>query len=236
MQLTLSTLWGCNLGAFASIIFGGSEAMKIYDVTLPIHPELPVWPGDPPIEITQVAKISEGSDANVSRIACGVHMGTHVDAPLHFIEDGASVDSFDLNTLIGRVHVVDLRTELTITADKLERQRITKRARRLIFRTDNSRFWQSGRSTFEEQFVALQPDAAQWLVDRNIQLVGIDYLSIAPFDHGTPTHRILLRAGVVIIEGLNLSHVPPGRYTLYCLPLNIIGSDGAPARVVLIGP
>jgi arylformamidase len=210
--------------------------MKIYDVSLPIHPELPVWPGDPPIELVHVASIASGSDANVSRLACGVHVGTHVDAPLHFIDNGESIDQIDLNTFIGKVHVVDLQGETTITAMKLESVGITKRARRVIFKTDNSRLWHEGNPKFTEDFVALQPDAAEWLVERGIQLVGIDYLSIAPFHYGVPTHQILLEAGVVIVEGLNLWSVPPGRYTLYCLPLNLKGSDGAPARVILIGP
>lgn len=210
--------------------------MKIYDVSLPVSPELPVWPGDPPIELTRLASISEGSDANVSRLACGVHMGTHVDASLHFIDGAETIDQLDLSTLIGRVHVVDLQGETTITAAKLETVGVTKRARRVIFKTDNSRLWHNGQSEFFEDFVALQPDAAEWLVERGIQLVGIDYLSIAPFHNGGPTHRILLQAGVVIVEGLNLWSIPSGRYTLYCLPLNLKGSDGAPARVILMGP
>jgi arylformamidase len=210
--------------------------MKIYDVSLPIHPKLPVWPGDPPIELVREASIDQGSNANVSRLACGVHVGTHVDAPLHFIKEGASVDQFDLNRLTGRVHVVDLRGVTTITSGLLNSAGISKRARRLFFKTDNSHLWQVQRSAFVEDFVAMQADAAEWVVRRGIQLVGIDYLSIAPFQASGPTHRTLLEAGVIVVEGLNLWSVPPGRYTLYCLPLNLVGSDGAPARVILIGP
>jgi arylformamidase len=210
--------------------------MKIYDVSVPISPDLPVWPGDPPIELIRIASISAGSDANVSRIACGVHMGTHIDAPLHFIDSAAGVDQVDLSSLIGRVHVIDMRGEATITAARLEATGITKRARRVIIKTDNSRLWHEGHREFFEDFVALQPDAAEWLVQRGIRLVGIDYLSIAPFNESVPTHQILLNAGMVIVEGLNLWSIPAGRYTLYCLPLKLVGSDGAPARVVLIGP
>jgi arylformamidase len=210
--------------------------MKIYDVSLPIHPQLPVWPGDPPIELVRESSIDQGSNANVSRLACGVHVGTHVDAPLHFIQGGSSVDRFDLNKLIGRVHVVDLQGVRTITAGSLDSAGITKRARRLFFKTDNSRLWQEGHSDFVEDFVAMQADAAEWVVQRGIQMVGIDYLSIAPFKASGPTHRTLLKAGVIIVEGLNLWSVPPGRYNVYCLPLNLVGSDGAPARVVLMGP
>jgi arylformamidase len=210
--------------------------MKIYDVSLPIHPQLPVWPGDPPIELVRESSIDQGSNANVSRLACGVHVGTHVDAPLHFIQGGSSVDRFDLNKLIGRVHVVDLQGVRTITAGSLDSAGITKRARRLFFKTDNSRLWQEGYSDFVEDFVAMQADAAEWVVQRGIQMVGIDYLSIAPFKASGPTHRTLLKAGVIVVEGLNLWSVPPGRYNVYCLPLNLVGSDGAPARVVLMGP
>lgn len=210
--------------------------MKIYDISLPISPHLPVWPGDPPVEIDRLASIASGSDANVSRLACGVHMGTHVDAPLHFIDGGESVDQLALSTLVGRAHVVDVRGEATITSATLETLGITKKARRVLFKTDNSRLWSEGAREFRENFIALQPDAAEWLVDRGIMLVGIDYLSIAPFDDSIPTHQVLLEAGVVIVEGLNLSAVPPGRYALYCLPLTLVGSDGAPARVILMGP
>ncbi len=210
--------------------------MKIYDISLPVSPALPVWPGDPQVELERFASISSGSDANVSRIACGVHMGTHIDAPLHFVDGATSVDQLDLQTMIGKVHVIDLQGEPTITRAKLEEQGITRRARRLLFKTDNSTIWQEARSDFVESFVALQADAAEWCVERGILLVGIDYLSIAPYDEGVPTHRILLEAGVVIVEGLNLSAVPAGRYSLCCLPLNLVGSDGAPARVILTGP
>lgn len=210
--------------------------MKIYDISLPIHPEMPVWPGDPPIELSRLESISAGSDANVSRIACGVHIGTHVDAPLHFIDGGATIGELDLNTLIGRVHVLDCRGTDRITADLLERMGITKRARRLIFKTDNSQLWEEERQDFYEDFVAVEPDAAEWLVDRGVQLVGIDYLSIAPYHASVPTHQILLGAGIVVIEGLNLASVQPGRYTLYCLPIKLLDCEGAPARVILLGP
>lgn len=210
--------------------------MKIYDVSLAISPDLPVWPGDPPVELQRVESISAGSKANVSSLACGAHIGTHIDAPIHFIDGADSVDQIDLQTLIGRVHVIDLQGEETITASKLEAAGITKRARRLLFKTDNSRLWHQGHPSFFEDYVALEADAAEWLVERGIRLVGIDYLSIAPFQDVVPTHRILLNAGVVVVEGLDLWSIPPGRYTLYCLPLNLKGSDGAPARVILIGP
>lgn len=210
--------------------------MTIYDITLPIHPDLPVWPGDPAIELEQVASIAQGSNANVSRLACSVHIGTHVDAPRHFIDGAGSVDQLDLRVLVGRVHVLDCRGVEQITAQVLEEAGISSRARRILLKTDNSVHWHEGHSEFVEEFVALRPDAAQWIVAHGIQLVGIDYLSIAPYRESKPTHQILLGAGVVIVEGLNLWSVPAGRYTLHCLPLHLVGSDGAPARVILTGP
>ena len=210
--------------------------MKTYDITVPIHPGLPVWPGDPAIQLERVASISQDSEANVSQLACSVHMGTHVDAPLHFVEGGNSVDQLELHTLIGRAHVVDCRGLNLITRQVLETAGISRRARRLLFKTDNSRLWHEEAKGFVEDFVAVKPDAAEWLVERGIRLVGIDYLSIAPYHQGGPTHRILLKAGIIIVEGLNLWSVPPGRYTLHCLPLNLVGSDGAPARAILTGP
>ena len=136
--------------------------MKIYDVSLPVSPDLPVWPGDPPIELARLASISEGSDANVSRLACGVHMGTHVDAPLHFIDGAETVDQFDLSTLIGRVHVVDLQGETTITAARLETVGITKRARRVLFKTDNSRLWEDGQSEPGEWMLLIRLSCERW--------------------------------------------------------------------------
>jgi arylformamidase len=210
--------------------------MKLYDISLPVQPQMPVWPGDPKVELTRQASIAGGSDANVSYMASGVHMGTHVDAPLHFIDGAESVDQLDLQALIGKVHVVDFRGVNQITSKELEAAGISPRAKRLLFKTDNSTLWQDLSHDFYEDFVAVSADGAEWLVERGLQLVGIDYLSIAPFHDGVPTHQILLGAGVVILEGLNLAEVPPGRYTIYCLPLNLVGSDGAPARVLLMGP
>jgi arylformamidase len=210
--------------------------MKLYDISLPIQAQLPTWPGDPQVELERLASIADGSDANVSSLSSSVHMGTHVDAPLHFIDGAESVDQLDMHSLIGRVHVVDFRGLAQITAKDLQAAGISRRAKRLLFKTDNSRLWDDFSHDFYEEFVAVSPDGAEWLVERKIKLVGIDYLSIAPFHDGVPTHHILLDAGVVILEGLNLMEVAPGRYTLYCLPLNLVGSDGAPARALLTGP
>jgi arylformamidase len=209
--------------------------MRTYDITLTISPNLPVWPGDPGVELELVEKIEDGSNANVSRIDMGVHTGTHVDAPFHFLQEGISVDEIDLSLLTGRAYVLHLPEVDVITASVLENAQIPPRTRRVLFKTRNSEYWANEEPDFQIDFVGLSDDAAKYLVRRGVKLVGVDYLSVAPFQQSRPTHEKLLEAGVVIVEGLNLTEVSQGRYTLYCLPMKIAGSDGAPARAILIG-
>lgn len=209
--------------------------MRTYDISLTISPSLPTWPGDPSIVLERVEKIEDGSNANVSRIDMGVHTGTHVDAPYHFILNGKTVETIKLSLLTGRAYVLHLPDVNMITASVLEHSQIPPRTRRVLFKTRNSIYWKNEENKFQTNFVALSADGADYLIRRGVKLVGVDYLSVAPFDESRPTHEILLSAGVVILEGLDLSGVTQGRYTLYCLPLKLAGSDGAPARAILIG-
>lgn len=209
--------------------------MHTYDITLPLSPDLPLWPGDTLYEIERVQKMSEGANANVSSFRMSAHMGTHVDAPDHFLNNGKTVEHLSLNILNGRAYVLHLPDVNLITASILEHAEIPPRTRRILFKTRNSDYWAQQLKEFQTDFVALSADAAQYLVDRGVKLVGIDYLSIAPYHQGLLTHQILLKAGIVILEGLDLSMVSQGRYSLYCLPLKLAGSDGAPARAILIG-
>jgi arylformamidase len=211
--------------------------MQIYDVSLAISPALPVWPGDPAISLERIQKMEEGANANVTFVSMSAHAGTHVDAPYHFLGgDSLTVERLSLNLLTGRAYVLHLPDEVDeITSEVLVKAEIPSRTRRLLLKTRNSNYWTNKAPNFQTEFVGLSADAAQFIVDKGIRLVGIDYLSIAPYKQGAPTHRILLEAGVVILEGLNLSAVSPGRYTLYCLPLKLAGSDGAPARAILVG-
>ncbi|RMF40137.1 MAG: cyclase family protein [Anaerolineae bacterium] len=210
--------------------------MRTYDISLTISPDLPVWPGDPRVNLQRVSTIASGADANVTHIAMSAHTGTHVDAPYHFLDDGSPVHELDLRMLMGRVFVLHLPDVDVITADILRNAEIPPRTRRLLFRTRNSELWGTPHSAeFQENYVALSADAAEYLVARGVKVVGVDYLSVAPFHDTVPTHKILLRNGVIVIEGLNLSAVSEGRYTLYCLPLKLQGADGAPARAVLVG-
>jgi arylformamidase len=208
--------------------------MHIYDVSVPIENGMPTWPGETPLDLERVEFISKGAHANVSKISSSVHLGTHVDAPIHFIEGGSGVEDLSLRSLNGRAYVVELPKAKVIDAETLEKANIPPRTKRVLFKTRNSKFWPRERA-FREDFSAVDASGAAWLVQKNVVLVGIDYLSIAPFGKGLETHRILLGNDVVIIEGMDLSKVDQGRYMLHCLPLKLVGSDGAPSRAILIG-
>jgi len=208
--------------------------MTIHDISLPISGSLIVWPGDPEVKITQTSRLDKGDTATVSRLDLGAHTGTHVDAPCHFVPGGSSVDTLDLNVLMGPALVVHVLEADALSMDVLERLRIPPGAERVLFRTRNSDLWARGEREFDEDFVAITEDGAHWLVENGVRLVGIDYLSVAPFGEPAPTHSVLLRAGVIAVEGLDLSGMAAGVYQLVCLPLKIAGCDGAPARAILI--
>jgi len=207
--------------------------MRLYDITVPIENGMPVWPGDPAVRLEQVSSIAQGANANVSSLACGVHVGTHVDAPHHFLDGASTVEALPLDVLLGKAYVADLRRAAVVDAAALERARIPPRTARLLLRTRNSDYWKRGERAFQTDFVAVDAGGAEWLVRSKIRLIAVDYLSVAPYGNSRPTHQILLSAGVVVVEGVDLSRVPPGSYTLYCLPMKLVGSDGAPARAVL---
>ena len=209
--------------------------MTIYDISLTISPTLPTWPGDPGIELEKFESMDSGAHNNVSRISSSVHIGTHVDAPYHFLNDGSTVEKLPLDVLTGPCYVAQLPDGVeAITSEVLDRTEISSEMKRVLFGTRNSHLWARGETQFQTDFVAITEDGAEWLVERGVQLVGVDYLSIAPYGDSVPTHTMLLKAGVVVVEGLNLSSVMRGFYDLYCLPLKIAKCDGAPARAILI--
>jgi arylformamidase len=210
--------------------------MRIYDVSVPISAEMPVYPGDPGVEIRQWAAIADGDAANVSLLHFGAHTGTHVDAPSHFIEGASKVDSMPLDALVGRARVMLMPDEVeAINASHLSAQSI-EGVTRIIFKTRNSAFWSDTTNGFRQDFTHITPDAARALVQSGVRLVGMDYLSVEKFQSERhETHEILLSNGVVIVEGLDLREVPAGDYELICLPLKIAfgTGDGAPARAIL---
>jgi arylformamidase len=212
----------------------GAVAMKIYDVTVAISNDLPVYPGDPPINIIRTQSLEKGDVARVSQLSFSTHIGTHIDPPSHFMMDGISLDRVPLEVLIGPARVIDVGEVDSIDAAALEREQLDG-VMRVLFKTRNSRFWRESNG-FREDFVYLETAAAELLVSCGVQLVGIDYLSIEKFNFDRPeTHWTLLGNNVVIVEGLDLSEVPSGDYELICLPLKIKDGDGGPARVVLRG-
>jgi len=206
--------------------------MMIHDVTVTISREMPVYPGDPQIEIKRTLLLEEGDVANVSHLSCGTHIGTHVDPPSHFVEGGIALDKLPLDVLIGPARVVDVGDVDVIDAATVEKTALDG-VTRVLFKTRNSRLWSSPHE-FQRDFVYLDADAAEILVARGVKLVGIDYLSIEMFNFEQPaTHMALLSNNVIVVEGLDLSGVTAGDYELICLPIKIKDGDGGPARVVL---
>lgn len=208
---------------------------KIIDITLPYSADLPAWPGEPSPKLEFLADQRNGDEATVTRIDACVHFATHVDAPMHFIEGGGGVDEMDLDALTGPAQVIHLPGVTSISADDLDAAQIAPGTERLIIKTDNSALWDDMGHDFFEDFVALGADAATWVVDHEVRLVGVDYLSVETY-HTTDfkTHTTLLGNRVAVVEGLDLRAVTPGLYDLYCLPMKLVGRDGAPARAILI--
>lgn len=201
------------------------------DVSIPIRGGMPTFQGDPTVTLERVASMVRGDVCNVSRLDFGVHSGTHVDAPVHFIDGAAGIEAVPLDTLIGAAVVVDAAgTREGYDRALVDALALPAGTERVLFR-GNGDLW--SRPGFQPSFVGMTPEGADALVARGVRLVGNDYMSIAPFGNPTPTHRALLEAGVVILEGLDLRAIEPGEYDLLCLPLLIPGCDGGPARALL---
>ena len=205
----------------------------VYDVSVPITSSMPVWPSDPPVKLTPKPHLSKDKShtVRVTQIEMGSHTGTHIDAPYHMIEGGRRLNQIPLETLLGPAVVLEIPGVRSIKRSDLEKFSFTN-VQRVLFKTENSQHWNDGK--FYKEFVYLEPEAAEFLVERDVKVVGIDYLSIDEFkSEAHPTHFVLLRRNVVIIEGLNLNRVPPGNYRITALPLNLQDLDGAPTRVIL---
>ena len=208
--------------------------MKIYDVTIPISENVPVYKGDPKVKIDVSSSIAKGDAANVTQLCFGAHTATHVDAPNHFIEGTRRVHELDLEKFIGRCRVIEVdESVLEIEPKHVENLETVER---VLFKTRNSSFWNDTSKGFRTDFTYISPGAARVLVEKNIKLVGIDYLSVEKFgSEDFATHITFLEREVAIIEGLDLREVTAGDYELICLPLKIISEtgDGAPARTIL---
>jgi arylformamidase len=209
--------------------------MKIYDVTVAIREQMPVWEGDPAVAVRGERSLASGDGANVSSLCFGAHTGTHVDAPNHFIEGTRRVDELDLAKLIGPCRVVEIAAD--VIGVEPEHLPSLDGVERLILKTRNSEFWSTPEDGFRKDFTYITHATAKLIADADVKLIGIDYLSIeAPGSEGHPVHVTLLEKEIVILEGLDLRAVPPGDYSLACLPLKYVGGtgDGAPARTVLM--
>ena len=205
----------------------------MWDVTVTIDSTVPTYLGDPSFKRRVVQAIADGKPADVSLMTLSAHVGTHVDAPSHLIPGGKTVDDLDLTVMVGLARVVEFDAQGAITAEFLEGIDSLATDERILFKTRNSSLWE--KRVFAEDYVGLRVDAADWLIANGVRLVGIDYLSIdAHGDANLPVHRAFLTNDVVVVESLDLSQVPEGHYQLVCLPMKVGGSEGAPARVILL--
>jgi len=205
---------------------------SVLDISMPLDARTPVWPGSPGFASYAHSSLAAGDVANATLIEMDVHCGTHVDAPRHFVDGGATLDAVGLGPVMGPAWVADAVGHAGIDAALLEALDIPRETTRLLLRTDNS--YARREAPFREDYVALTADAAQWVVDRRLELIGVDYLSIQRFHDPPDTHQILLRAGTVILEGIDLRDVRSGRWTLVCLPISLVGAEAAPARALLL--
>lgn len=202
------------------------------DISVPVQSGMVHWPKDPEVKIERLMEITRGDVCNVSHLSMGAHTGTHMDAPLHFIAKGKSIDQLPFEATIGPARVIQIADKESIKPEDLRPHRI-KTGERILFKTRNStQSWESNR--FDEEFVYISKEAAQYLAERKVRSVGVDYLSVGGFKRdNVETHHGLLGAGIWIIEGLNLAQVMPGAYEMICLPIKLHGAEGAPARALL---
>ena len=206
---------------------------KIIDITVPLTTRMPVWPGSNGIRIRPTTRLEDGDSSNVSRLDFNLHTGTHVDAPGHFLQNGKTIELMPLDVLVGPSYVAHLPDAADVTPRNLTELNLQPGIKRLLLRTRNSELWAANTNEFKEDFVALTQAAAQWIVDKKIRLIGVDYLSVQRYSDDSRTHQILLGADIIVLEGLNLSNVEAGFYELICLPLRLVGTEAAPARVIL---
>ena len=202
------------------------------DITVPLRHGMVCWPGDPPVKIKRIRDLDRGDGNTISQLSMGSHTGTHMDAPAHFLRKGIGIDKMPLDRIVARARVIEIRDAKSKNLSELAGHKI-RRGERILFKTQNSaRVWKKDR--FIEDFVYISREAADFLVERDVRAVGVDYLSVGGFKRdGSYVHQALLRGGIWLIEGLDLSRVKPGRYELICLPLKIDRGDGAPARAII---
>jgi arylformamidase len=204
--------------------------MTIYDISLTLSATTTRWATAQPFELIERKRMGRGDANNSSSMHTSVHAGTHVDAPFHFVSDGKTIETLPLDIFIGPALVCEVSPASQIGANEIGGLNLSGEVR-VLFKTRNSRLLQ--KPDYDPSFVSFSEDAARALVERGVRLVGLDYLSVARADQQVPVHRAFLDSGVILLEGVDLSAVPPGRYELICPPVKLAGSDGAPCRALL---
>ena len=211
--------------------------MAFIDISVPLQNGMAVWPGDPEVALRQVSSIKAGDEANVTQMRMSVHTGTHIDAPRHFIPDGKTVGSIPLEKLVGKVYVMDLGEETEVISEAVltanERFAELAKAKKVLFKTQNSTLWSTHPGEFQTDYVGLDLSGAMLLASLALDLIGVDYLSVARFSETKLPHKMLLGKETVLLEGVDLSKVSGGWYQLFCLPINLAQCEGAPARAIL---
>ena len=208
--------------------------MRIHDISQTIRSGMPVWPGDPEVRLDWLSRISEGEAVNLTGIHMCAHTGTHIDTANHFLENGGNLDDLDLEVLIGNARVIRVPDEVRVIDKDFLQTVMLDGTERILFKTSNQAMTDEHPEVFHRDYVALDASGARFLADNGYRLVGIDYMSIAMYDDSEGGHLPLLKAGVVVLEGLDLRGVEPGDYQLVALPIKLGGREGAPVRAILI--
>lgn len=201
------------------------------DISVPISDGMVTWPGDPPVRIYKLSDVEKGDESTLSAVSMTVHTATHMDAPSHFTRLKNGIDRMPLSAVVGNARVIEINDPVSINVEELRPHRI-RRGERILLKTRNSdKKWD--REPFDESYVYLSTNAAKYLVERRVQTIGVDYLSIGGLENMTEVHKIVLMAKIWVIEGLDLSRTGPGDYEMVCLPIKIENCEGAPARALL---
>jgi arylformamidase len=210
------------------------EIKSVQDITITLGKEAADWPGNPPYQRRLIKRIKNGDSFDTSQIIMTTHVGTHIDTPAHYIENGNNLDSYPIKRWILPAHVVSIVNEESIGKSELLHLDIEP-GDAVLFKTANSYNPQLSNRVFSDKYVYMSVEAAEFCVNKKISLVGIDYNSIDRYQEGnSPVHHILLTNDILILECIKLRGITPGRYTLFCLPMKIAGAEGAPARAVLV--
>ncbi len=211
--------------------------MNIYDISVPISEDMPVWPGDPKVALRRLSNIKNGDTSNVSQIRMSVHTGTHIDAPKHFLDSGSTINEIPIEKLTGRTLVMEMPDTVAVISEDVlmshPQREVLEQARKVLFKTRNSSLWVNAEGSFHEDYVGIDASGAAYLANLSLDLIGVDYLSIAPYENTTKPHLLLLEKDIVLLEGIDLSAIRQGEYNLYCLPLLISGCEGSPTRAIL---